>query len=147
MSKLVNFTASNFKGSCLVDEEFTPHLKAMNDVAVKHNMMVIVTSAFRPNTNVKGAIVKPATMSNHLVGHAIDCNLQNTKTKEYYNSTKMKDDKGDDYAFCQEVVQKTGLRWGGSFNTPDSVHFDDGLNLMLPRLYSEKYNLFHTQKQ
>lgn len=148
MSKIVEFKASNFVGyngkPIMVDEDFVPYLKTMNDIAVKSNMQVIVTSSFRKDTNVKGAIVKPATMSNHLVGHAIDFNLMDLTTKEYFNSKKMADDKGKDEEFCKEVSAKTGMRWGDAFQVKDSVHMDDSLNLLNPRLYSEKYNLFHS---
>lgn len=140
--KIINFKASNFVGDCEVDEDFSTYLSKMNEVAIKHKITVIVTSAGRKDTNVKGAIVTPAQMSNHLVFHAIDCNLKSIITGEYFNSEKMKDGKGLDEAFIQDV-KECGLRWGGDFHTVDSVHFDDGLNIHNPELWKKKFNELH----
>ena len=137
---IIKFTASNFEGDCNVDDDFVIHLEKMNEVAVKYNMIVIITSSFRKDTNVAGAIVTPAKMSNHLIGHAIDFNLKNIITGEYYNSVKMKDGGGYDELFCNEVVAITGLRWGMAFQVADSVHFDDGINIINPELWHKKYN-------
>ena len=141
--ELGNFKASNFEGNCLVDKEFFPCLVTMNDIAIKHGMIVIITSAFRKDTNVKGAIVTPAQMSKHLVGHAIDCNVRNKKTGEYYNSKKMGDGTGDDEKFLEDVDRNTDLRWGQAFNKPDSVHFDDALNIKKPLIWKQKYKELH----
>lgn len=142
--KIINFKASNFKGDCFVDEEFAPLLKEMNTIAIKHKMIVIITSSGRKDTNVKGAIVTPAKMSNHLVYHAIDCNVQSEVTKEYFNSAKMGDGKGLDEAFLEDVDRNTDLRWGQAFNTPDSVHFDDALNIKKPLIWQQKYKELHS---
>lgn len=139
---LVKFTASNFEGNCTVDEQFVPYLERMNIVAVQHQMVVVVTSSFRMDTNVKGAIVMPAKRSNHLIGYAIDCNLKNLTTGEYYNSKKMKDGVGADELFCDDVSTSTGLRWGMAFD--DSVHFDYPLNLRNPELWERKYRELHS---
>ena len=140
---LINFKASNFEslkgGNIQVDEDFAPLLVKMNEVAVKHGINVIVTSAFRSDTNVKGAIVTPAQMSNHLVGHAIDCNLR--KGKEYFNSAKMNDKLGADNVFIKECT--AFLRWGGEFHNTDPVHFDDELNIKNPDLWKKKFAKFH----
>lgn len=136
-----NFTASNFKGECNVDEDFIPSLEKMNNIAINHGVTVIVISSFRVDANVKGAIVTPATHSNHMVGHAIDCNLQHNGM--YYNSAKMQNDKGDIFNFIQECKSK-GIRWGGDFGKPDPVHFDDGLNIKNVALWNEKYNAIHS---
>lgn len=55
-----NFTASNFKGECLCDEDFIPLLEKMNSIAVTHQITVIVISSYRKDANVVGAIVTPA---------------------------------------------------------------------------------------
>ena len=141
--KLVNFTASNFQGDCNVDEEFVPLLNQMNDIAIKHDMIVVITSSFRRDTNVSGAIVTPAQMSNHLVGHAIDCNVKSKTTGEYFNSKKMGDGTGDDELFLEDVDRNTDLRWGQAFNKPDSVHFDDALNIKKRDVWQQKYNSVH----
>ena len=55
--KTISFNASNFEGQCTVDEEFAPLLQQMNDIAVKHNLIVAITSSLRMDTNVAGATV------------------------------------------------------------------------------------------
>lgn len=141
---IVAFKASNFSGDCHVDSDFVPYLDKMNAVATKHNMIVIVTSSLRKDTNVKNAIVVPAKKSNHLIGYALDANLKNKITGEYYDSTKMGDGTGSDEIFCKAVVAETGLRWGQSFSKKDSVHFDYNLSAISPAKWEEKYKLLHS---
>ena len=75
-SPLVLFEASRFRGKpCRADALFVPLLKRINTHAERAQVYVHVTSSFRTTTNVHGAIVKPATRSNHLAGHAIDMNV------------------------------------------------------------------------
>ncbi|MEP7253536.1 MAG: peptidoglycan-binding protein, partial [Ginsengibacter sp.] len=72
-SPLVLFEASRFQGKpCRADVQFVPMLKKINDYAEQADIYVHVTSSFRTSSNVGGAIVKPATRSNHMAGHAID---------------------------------------------------------------------------
>ena len=137
------FTASNFEGACNVDEDFIKYLNEMNTIVIKHDMIVVITSSYRKDANVKNAIVTPAKMSNHMIGYAIDCNLKNKKTGEYYNSKKMGDGTGADEIFLKEVDEKTELRWGQAFNVPDSVHLDYPLNKLNPVLWQQKYNKIH----
>ena len=136
--KIVNFEASNFEGPCKVDEEFAPLLFQMNEIAIRHNVIVVITSSLRKDTNVVGAIVTPAKMSNHLIGHAIDCNVKSKTTGEFFNSKRMGDGKGVDDIFLEDVDRNTDLRWGIAFNKPDSVHFDDAMNVKRPDIWREK---------
>lgn len=136
---IVNFKASNFRGDCFVDEDFVPYLKKMNEVLKRFNYTWIVTSSFRKTANVKGAIVTPAKKSNHMVGHAIDGNLLDNKTGVLYNSKKLGDGLGEDDIVCAAIDVETGLRWGDTFNVPDSVHFDDALNVTNIKLWEQKY--------
>ncbi len=129
--KLINYTNTNIAGKCIIDDGFVPVMDHINDVCKKHHFMFIVTSSKRDSTLVKGAIVPPAKMSNHLVGHAVDGNLKNLTTGEYFNSKKMGDRKGDDEAVISEI-ESTMTRWGGRFKREDTVHFDSGLNLKNP---------------
>lgn len=136
------FTASNFIGLCNIDEDFEPYLIKMNELAVKYKITVKINSSYRPDANVKGAIVKPSTRSNHMVGHAIDCNL--VFDGKLYNSKLMQADTGAVKEFINAVV-KSGLRWGGNFKIHDPVHFDSGLNINNPTLWDIKYNQIHKQ--
>jgi len=134
------FTASNFRNECTIDEDFEPSLIKMNTIAQKYHITVIVNSSYRVDANVLGAIVKPATHSNHMVGHAIDCNLE--LAGAFYNSKKMQAATGVIRQFINEV-KAAGLRWGGDFSTPDPVHFDDGLNVKNVAAWTAKFNKLH----
>lgn len=139
---LINYKASNIQGNCIIDDGFSVVMDSINEVCKKHDFVCIVTSSKRDSTLVKGAIVTPAQMSNHLVGHAIDCNLRNAKTGEYFNSEKMKDGKGDDEAVIHDI-ELLSVRWGGRFKATDSVHFDSGLNLKNPLHWHELNKAFN----
>ena len=53
-----------------------PYMQQMQTIAKSSQVTVYVTQAFRKDgVPVDGAIVPPASHSNHLVGHAIDMNL------------------------------------------------------------------------
>lgn len=135
------FSASNFLGICTIDEDFETSLIKMNDIAKKYGITVIVNSSFRKTANVQGAIVKPATHSNHMVGHAIDCNLM--LNGKLYNSVMMQSSSGVIRRFINEV-KLTGLRWGGDFKVKDPVHFDDGLNIKNMPLWLEKFHALNS---
>ena len=134
------FTASNFKGECTIGDDFEPTALKMNEIAQKYNITVHVNSSYRPDANVKGAIVKPATHSNHMIGHAIDCNL--THDGKFYNSALMQSDTGIVRQFINEL-KANGIRWGGDFGKPDPIHFDDGLNIKDMLAWTAKYNEIH----
>jgi len=135
------FSASNFKGVCTIDDDFEQSLVKMNDIAIKYNITVLVNSSYRVDAIVPGAIVTPATHSNHMIGHAIDCNLQLNGV--LYNSVKMQSDQGTVRQFINELKATAGMRWGGDFGKPDPVHFDDGLNIKNMTLWTAKYNELH----
>ncbi len=137
------FISSNFTGFCTIDNDFEDALIKMNDIAKKYSITVKVNSSYRVDANVKGAIVTPATHSNHMIGHAIDCNL--VLNGILYNSVKMQADTGIVKQFINEV-KATGMRWGGDFGKPDPVHFDDGLNIKNMPLWTVKYNALHGVK-
>lgn len=120
-----------------VHEGFVPVLDTMNEIAKGCGVKVYVTSSHRTSTIVPGAIVTPAKMSNHLVGHAIDCNVQIGSV--WYNSTAMANPMGVLLDFILQCEAK-GIRWGGRFSTPDPVHFDDGLNVHSPDTWHSIYN-------
>lgn len=131
-SPLVLFEGSRFQGKpCRADIEFVPALEKINAYAEQAGVFIHVTSAFRTSSNVAGAIVKPATRSNHMAGHAIDMNvIYDNKTKSA-NSTilaKYPNVPAPVKQFLRSVIDDKGLRWGGLFNTKDPVHIDDGLN-------------------
>jgi hypothetical protein len=125
------------------DVDFFPCLDRLNAFAIECALEILVTSSTRePGRRVDGAIVRPATRSNHLVGHAIDMNLKSGSG--LFNSTRLKKanlgklprEIGD---FLALVRNDETLRWGGDFTPEDPVHFDDGLNLRDPALWDAKF--------
>ena len=66
-SPLILYQGSRFSGKpCRADVQFLPSLEKINTYAEEANVIIHVSSSFRTTTNVRGAIVKPATFSNHL---------------------------------------------------------------------------------
>ncbi|GGW36940.1 peptidoglycan-binding protein [Arenibacter certesii] len=130
-SPLIFFEGSRFRGkACRTDILFAPMLEKVNDYAERSQVYVYVTSSFRTSTNVAGAIVKPASRSNHMAGHAIDMNviygngqLANSKVLNHYPAV-------DEPVrqFISYIINDPQLRWGGQFRIKDSVHIDDNLN-------------------
>ena len=126
--QLTAFTGSHFIGKKVVaNQNFLPALGRINQYARQSDVKVYVTSSFRPTTVVRGAIVKPATFSNHLVGHAIDMNLVYGPEATFCNSQGLAQAvlPPPVDAFIQAVRQDPGLRWGGDFKVKDMVHIDD----------------------
>jgi hypothetical protein len=138
---MIDYTNTNFQGHCSIHEDFKPYLDKMNEIAKRYAITVIVTSSYRVDANVKGAIVTPATHSNHMIGHAIDCNLK--QGKELYNSTRLYMPTGEIKQFIDECV-KAGMRWGGDFGKPDPVHFDSGLNITNFPKWEQIYKQLHS---
>ena len=130
-SPLVLFEGSRFLGKpCRADRQFVPMLEKINAYAEEANVEIVITSSFRTTTNVKGAIVKPATYSNHLVGHGIDMNIKygNNKLARSTMLFKYPNVPVPVKQFLQSIIDDPELRWGGTFSSKDPVHIDDGLN-------------------
>ena len=59
-----------------VEAGFKTHMDTINTYARQCSVTVYVTHAFRQEgQEIGGTVVPPASNSNHLVGHAIDFNL------------------------------------------------------------------------
>ncbi|CAN5633682.1 hypothetical protein BH10BAC3_BH10BAC3_12680 [soil metagenome] len=130
-SPLVLFEASRFRGQpCRADVQFVAALKKINAYAEEANVFVFVTSSFRTSSNVGGAIVKPATRSNHMAGHAIDMNViyENGKSANSKELGKYPAVAEPVRRFIKSIIDDPGLRWGGNFQDKDTVHIDDNLN-------------------
>lgn len=134
-------TALHKNGSqCIIDIDFKPLIVKFLDKAQSLGLKIYITSSFRKDTNVKGAIVTPAQMSCHLVAHAIDCNVIDGNV--HWNSEKLKNPTGKVLELIN-YAESIGLRWGGRFSKIDPVHFDDGINIKTPMMWKQKYNLIH----
>lgn len=131
-SPLILFEASRFQGQpCRSDKSFVPMLEKINAYAEQADVFIHVTSSFRTSSNVGGAIVKPATRSNHMAGHAIDMNVVYDNRKKYANSAvlgKYPNVPEPVRRFIKSILEDPNLRWGGTFSQRDPVHIDDNLN-------------------
>ena len=149
-TELKSFVGSQFIGKpVLADIEFLSALKKINKLAKKHQVKIHVTSSARQQgLSVAGAIVKPASRSNHLVGHAIDMNIQSSDG--FFDSKALKKSKLDDLpanvkAFIQAIRSDSNLRWGGDFNNQDPVHIDDALNIKDAALWDQKFSVIQSE--
>ncbi len=137
------YTNSQFIGKELrADIDFIPHLDRLNQYAQDCEVKIYVTSSARePGRTVSGAIVPPASRSNHLVGHAIDMNLQSTSG--FFNSKKLKKSNvtnlpSEIQDLLKLIRDDEVLRWGGDFSKEDPVHIDDNLNHRNPQRWDAK---------
>lgn len=148
-SPLVLFEGSQFLGKpCRADRQFVPMLEKINAYAEEANVEIYVTSSFRTTTNVKGAIVKPATHSNHLAGHGIDMNIKygNNKLANSKMLFKYPNVPAPVKQFLQAIIDDPELRWGGEFSSKDPVHIDDGLNQDMKK-WKKRYNVMQKAVQ
>ncbi len=136
-TRLERFTGSEFIGNTVrVDIEFFPALQKVNTYAAQAGVKVHVTSSFRC-----GAI--QATMSNHMVGHAIDMNVRfNGRLYTRNDMNSFSSLPAAVKTFLNKVRNDPDLRWGGDFTPIDSVHIDDGLNVSQPTVWSQKRQFF-----
>ncbi|MEL6811624.1 MAG: M15 family metallopeptidase [Bacteroidota bacterium] len=141
-SPLVLYEGSRFLGKpCRADILFVPALEKINTYAEEAGVFVFITSSFRTTTNVNGAIVPPATFSNHLAGHGIDMNLSYGNNKFANSKVLVKYPNVDAPVkkFLTSIIEDPHLRWGGKFNIKDPVHIDDGLNKKDRALWKKRY--------
>lgn len=146
---LVFFKGSRFIGMpCRADWKFVGLLERINAYAEAADVDVYVTSSFRTTTIVAGAIVRPATYSNHLVGHGIDMNLIYGKRK-WANSTELAKYPRVDRPvakFLKAIIKDKDLRWGGTFRNKDAVHIDDGYNQNMKK-WRKRYKVMQEAAQ
>ena len=149
-SPLVYYEGSRFRGKpCRADKLFVPMLEKVNNYALQANVFIYITSSFRTTTNVQGAIVKPATRSNHLAGHGIDMNViygnnqwANSSVLIQYPNVPAPVRK-----FLKSIIDDPDLRWGKFFPEPDPVHIDDGLNQKPGDAWEKRYELMQRAVQ
>ena len=103
-------------------------IKLMNETATKFGLRIVINQSFRlNNVKVSGAVVPPASKSQHLIGHAVDCNIVDGGT--WNNSTDFKNHRQTTNAekFIARM-KKASHRWGGDFARVDTPHFDKQLD-------------------
>ena len=135
---LKRFTHSRITGSsCMIDVQFESTMNRLVSYAEQCRVKIHITSSWRPNANVAGAIVTPATRSNHMAGHAIDFNLQ-SDSGAFCNSACLSAQNNPTFTcFTNKVKSDSSMRWGISFNDP--VHIDDGLNIKSTATWDQRY--------
>lgn len=146
-TQLKSFTGTQFIGKLvLADLEFISHLEKINDLAAQDGLKIFVTSSTRSFGVPVNGIVPAARRSNHLVGHAIDMNIQMGGT--LFNSNALGNFgslPAAIKAFLTAIRNDPVLRWGGDFSPSDPVHIDDGLNLRDPSTWSAKFPLIQSE--
>jgi len=84
-------------------------------------------------------VVPPAKKSQHLIGHAIDCNIVDGDS--WNNSQIFANGKETENAkkFIA-AMKKEGLRWGGDFTNSDTPHFDKQIISVIDYKYKYFFN-------
>ena len=109
----------------LVHQGFVATVTRLNTQAIAASVSLRINQSFRvqglPPT---GAVVQPATNSQHLIGHALDLNIVDGST---VNTSAMfiagsQSQGAKDFI---KGVKQDGIRWGGDFSPKDPPHFDD----------------------
>ena len=91
-------------------------------------MTIKINQALRLHgVEVTGSVVPPASKSQHLIGHAIDCNIVDGKSWNSSKDFKKKLQTENAKKFIKAMKLKS-YRWGGNFSKVDSPHFDSQLN-------------------
>lgn len=120
--------ASVRDGDVVVAAAAADLLTTANKRAGLRSVKLVLNQAFRVNgVPVSGAVVTPATRSQHLVGHAIDCNI--VDGSNWNNSRTFAAGRQTESAtnFISDL-KGAGYRWGGDFSNPDTPHFDKRLD-------------------
>jgi D-alanyl-D-alanine carboxypeptidase/Putative peptidoglycan binding domain len=107
----------------VVHKDFVAGLESINQAAANAGVRFQVNQTLRlAGRPVGGAVVTPATNSQHLIGNAVDFNiLHDGKT---INSQVKWDDLPQAAKDFITKVKAANLRWGGDFTKPDRIHFD-----------------------
>jgi|GEM_PF-2603794 len=149
-TELKAFSGSQFIGKpVLADSEFIPHLDNINSWAKSNRLKIFVTSSARSfGVPVVGSIVPPARRSNHLVGHALDMNIQVGSSSTLLNSVDLRSFgtlPASVKKFIDAIRRDPDLRWGGDFSPADPVHIDDELNGRDPSAWNAKFSIIQAE--
>lgn len=114
-------TAAN---EVLVHDGFVAGMEALDTAAGGAKVKVRINQTFRRQGFApRGAVVPPATKSQHLIGRAIDGNFVdgvNVATSAIMIANTQTQPVTDFIA----AAKTAGLRWGGDFRRRDTIHFD-----------------------
>ena len=109
------------KGALQLDKDLNSQAK-VKKVNIKVNQALRISGV-----KVNSAVVPPATKSQHLIGHAIDCNI--VDGSNWNNSSTFKQKKEtQNVKDIIKTLKDSGFRWGGNFSKADSPHFANKLS-------------------
>ncbi|MEQ9550788.1 MAG: peptidoglycan-binding protein [Coleofasciculus sp. G3-WIS-01] len=147
-TNLETFKSPRFTGEVIqADIEFFDSLQKIDRFAANNGLEIFVTQSVRQQgVPIGGAIVPPASRSNHLVGHAIDMNI--LLNGRLFNSTVLRASNLRNLPvaiqnFIRNIQNDPILRWGGDFGDP--VHIDDGLNVRQPATWRAKFPIIQAE--
>ena len=127
----------------LVHQGFVATVARLNAQANAASVGLRINQSFRvqglPPT---GAVVPPASNSQHLIGHALDLNIVDGST---VNTSAMfiagsQSQGAKDFI---KGVKQDGIRWGGDFSPKDPPHFDD---FVLPSSEDYAFSFYFAQR-
>ena len=108
----------------VVNAGFVSGMDALDRIAADLGLRLHLNQTFRlENVPVAGAVVPPATKSQHLIGQAVDLNIVDGPTVVTAQMFRAHTAPPRAVQFVSAAKQ-AGLRWGGDFNPDDPVHFD-----------------------
>ncbi len=118
-------------------------LTTANKKAGERSVKILLNQAFRVSgAPVSGSVVPPATRSQHLIGHAIDCNIidgDNWNSSRTFAAGRQSEGATN---FISDM-KAAGFRWGGDFSNPDTPHFDKRLD---PYGLAYEFKFFFNQR-
>ena len=127
-------------GEIVISGEIIKYLKYADSKAKALSLNIVINQAMRVNgQKVTGAVVPPAKKSQHLIGHAIGCNIVDDDI--WNNSQIFANGKETENAkkFIA-AMKKEGLRWGGDFTNSDTPHFDKQIISVIDYKYKYFFN-------
>jgi len=138
-------------GELIVSSALVDYLKSVNEKAKELSLNIVLNQTMRVNgIKVSSAVVTPVSKSQHLIGHAIDCNIVDGDNWNSSKTFKDKKESENDKKFIAAMKDK-GMRWGGNFSKVDTPHFDkqiisssfdyDCKYFFNQRMISEKQNI------
>jgi hypothetical protein len=112
----------------VVHKDFVASLDAINQAAVDAGVRFQVNQTMRlAGRPVRGAVVQPASSSQHLIGNAIDFNILHNGNPIHSSKMKWADLPQEAKDFIRDV-KDAGMRWGGDWQKRDPIHFDSFLD-------------------
>ena len=120
-------------------KDFLSTMQSIDSLAKNEDIKIVVTQGYRlPGRKLNNTIVKPASKSNHLAGHALDFNIRyKSRTYQSFHLGKSNFEKlpKNIQNFIYGLKCINGIRWGGDFAIEDPIHIDGRLNIITPALW------------